>query len=230
PTLRRRPTGERRICSTTSCELMPIGFETSRIPSPAWPCTTLFGELGLRGRETRPELGCDFGPQEVDELFGRFRGGKPSCLAVPAPAFLPGDRAHVDRARSGAEADLANAVPPRPELLADEGRHDGSLDSPDVVDDPFREALVRPGLLVVLALYIGDRQEAAVKALDPREDPGEELDLSQRHVLVEAPKDAVYVHPEVEELSRHSMCAGGRVLVLEPPGVGHLCDIEGPVD
>ena len=53
------------------------------------------------------------------------------------------------------------------------------------------------------------------------------MDLSQRHVLVEAPKDAVYVHPEVEELSRHSMCAGGRVLVLEPPGVGHQGDIEG---
>ena len=64
----------------------------------------------------------------------------------------------------------------------------------------------------------------------------EQLHLAERHVFVELAEDPVNVDAGLDQVGRHPVGHRGRVLVLEPAGVGHerhverLGDLRGELD
>ena len=84
-----------------------------------------------------------------------------------------------------------------------------------------------PALLVVLGGLMKEIvRRPLVEPLDPAQHAGEQLDLPERHVLVEPAKHVVHVHAQLDQLGSHAMGLRGRVRVLEAAGVGHERDVE----
>src|SRR5207247_4305114 len=115
----------RRTSATIANEDGPAGLSTRIRP------------LGLRARgSTREELALD----EVGDLLDRSVAREPGRLAVTPTPRLARDRGDVELVVARAEAD-ATRRPVRARRLADQGRHIGALDGPQVIDDPLRVGL-----------------------------------------------------------------------------------------
>src|SRR3954447_26434573 len=186
PTFAPRAIGSRRTRATTSCEVTPAGFARTSTPLGDGDIARKANQLGANGPGRALQLGGDLRSDEVDQLAAGLLGGEPGRLAVAAAALLAGDHAHVDVVGGRPEADLADALAAFLELLAYQRRDDCALDGADVVHDPLGIVLVRPVLLIVGALDVRDREVAVVIALNGREHARQQLQLRERHVLVEA--------------------------------------------
>ena len=67
---------------------------------------------------------------------------------------------------------------------------------------------------------------AVVEARDARERAREQLELLERHALVDLAVDRGDVDAGLDQLRRHPVRAGRRVLIGEAPGVGHEADVQ----
>ncbi len=72
-----------------------------------------------------------------------------------------------------------------------------------------------------------DDQPAALVDLRALERLRQELQLREGHVLVDALEDAVYVGTRLDEVGSQPERLRRRVLILEPPRVGHDRDVQG---
>ena len=144
---------------------------------------------------------------------------------MSSSARFAGDRAHVDLVDRGAQRHLAwrGAVTRR---LPDERRYERALDGAEHVDDPLRVRLGRADRLEVAAHEVRHDDLASLEHLRALERPGEQLELRELDVLVDALEDAVDVCPRLDEVGREPQCLRRRVRVLEPARIRHERDVQ----
>src|SRR5437763_10998121 len=144
---------------------------------------------------------------------------------MAAAAEAACDPRDVHSAVGRAQAHLA------PALVGDEvayqARHERALHLAHVVDDPLRVALVGVGVREVVPRQVGERQRAAVEALDRGERARQELDPAEWQPFVEALVDLGRMYAGGDQIGRHLVRGRGRVLEHELPGGGHEPDVEG---
>ena len=91
---------------------------------------------------------------------------------------------------------------------------------------PSENDSVRAGDRVVLAREVGDREQAAVVALDGAQAARQQLELAVRDALVQAPVDRVHVDARADQLGGHDVRVRAGVLVHEAARVGDQADVE----
>ena len=161
--------------------------------------------------------------QLVDRQLGREAGR----LAMAAAAELAGDARHVDAAVGRAQRHLAPARAVGRQQVADEHGDRGVLDGAQVVDDALGVGLERVRLGEVVAGQVGQRDRAVVEALDPRRARGRAAGRartgspSYRRRWISAGDDA-----RLDQLGRHVVRLGRRVVEHELAGVGDQPDVE----
>ncbi len=203
---------------------MPAGLSTRRTAPSGQAPQRRRGSASPFGLSLT-ELSGDLATEELDELVVALVAPEAGGAPVPAPALAAGDHRDVDRAVGGAQADLARRAP-AVGLVADHGRHGRALEAADEVDDALREHLLGTRGRVVLDADVGDREPVVVEALDLLQGPRDQVELLDRHPLVEAAVDVVDVDPGVDQVGRHPMRGRPGVLVHEHAGVGHQADVE----
>ena len=124
---------------------------------------------------------------------------KPAARLWPPPPCSAGDRRDVDLAVAGAQADLAGGAP-AVALVADQGGDLGSLDRAQVVDDPLGHLLAGAARLVVGGGDVGEHEPAVAVVLDAFQGAGDQPQLLDRHVLVEAAVGLVDVDPGFDQV------------------------------
>src|SRR4051794_20274517 len=141
----------------------------------------------------------EFTADEARDLLDRRLAREAGGLAMSSAAALPRDRGHVEALLRGAKAHPARRAVLR-RRLPDESGQLGALDRAQVVDDPFGIGLLGPRGVEVGLLEVRDDDAAAVEDLGVLERPGDELQLGERDVLVDALEDAVDVGASLDEL------------------------------
>src|SRR5215207_10887651 len=157
-----------------------------------------------------------------DELRDLVHGGlarETGGHLVASATALPRDLRDVEAFGGRPQAD----PPCRPVLsrrLADERGDLRALDRAEVVDDPFRIGLLRPDRVEVLPLEMRDDHSPTLEDAGVVERFGDQLQLGEGDVLVNALEDAVYVGASLHELSSNPERLRGGVRILEAPGIG----------